>query len=263
METSYQKLSLEGRRALVSGASQGIGKAVAFHFSQLGAKLILLARNEENLNKVKQSLVGTGHEILVLDVGNLDQLQKQLQFAVQSDSIDIVVNNSGGPKGGQLLEAKAQDFEIAFRQHVLAAQITLQVCVEGMKKKNYGRVINIISTSVKAPIPNLGVSNTVRGAMANWAKTMATELGPFGITVNNVLPGFTQTGRLDELRKATAIKTGQAEEIVDRQWKSAIPAGRFAAPSELAAAVSFLASPWASYINGINLPVDGGRTPSL
>jgi len=139
----------------------------------------------------------------------------------------------------------------------------VQAVLPGMKRAGYGRIINIISTSVKQPIPGLGVSNTIRGAVANWAKTLAGELGPFGITVNNVLPGATCTARLDALIEGKAKKAGVTVAEIGEQMKAAIPARRFAQPEELACAVAFLASPSAGYINGINLPVDGGRTSCL
>jgi 3-oxoacyl-[acyl-carrier protein] reductase len=132
-----------------------------------------------------------------------------------------------------------------------------------MKQKGFGRIINIISTSVKQPLPNLGVSNTIRGAVANWSKTLATELAPFGITVNNVLPGATNTGRLQSIASTKAAKTGGTVEDIFAEMADETPINRIAEPEEIAAAVVFLASESASYINGINLPVDGGRTKSL
>jgi 3-oxoacyl-[acyl-carrier protein] reductase len=161
------------------------------------------------------------------------------------------------------MDAKDEEFIAAFQSHVIAAQTLARLCVPGMKTAGFGRIINIISTSVKVPIPNLGVSNTVRAAVANWSKTLSLELGSFGITVNNVLPGFTKTPRLEYLRKASSEKMKISEDEVDKMWRAYSPAGRHAEPSEIAAAILFLASPMASYINGINLPVDGGRTQSL
>jgi len=256
--------SLSNYNALVCGASSGIGAAIAQVLSQAGARLILLARRQEQLEHVRCGLdTPERHQCLGIDLHDLDGLKSKIKAIADAQPIHILINNAGGPPGGALLDASTQDFEKAFRLHVLASQTLAQLLVPSMKKQGYGRIINIISTSVKAPIPNLGVSNTIRGAMGNWSKTLATELGPHHITVNNVLPGFTDTQRLGQLKEATAKRLNKSVEEVDQLWKSKVPLGRLAAPEEVANAVAFLASPEASYINGINLPVDGGRTPSL
>ena len=190
-------------------------------------------------------------------------LREALLPVLATQPVQIVINNSGGPAAGPAHEADNEAFSAAFAQHLIAAQTIASVTIPEMKKAGYGRFINIISTSVKEPIAGLGVSNTIRGAMASWAKTMATELAPAGITVNNVLPGFTATERLDYLFKTRAEKTGKSFEQIRDAAMSGVPAGRFARPEEIAAAVGFLASPSGAYINGINLPVDGGRLHSL
>lgn len=252
--------SLSGKRALVCGASQGIGAATAKALAELGAQVIVVARNATELAKIKDSLPGEGHQSCVLDLSKTDEIEGKLKPLLP---FHIVINNSGGPAGGPITEAGAQSFTAAFTQHILSAQIIAQLVLPGMKEAGFGRFVQVISTSVKAPIPGLGVSNTIRGAMANWAKTLSLEVGPFGITVNNVLPGYTKTPRFESLRKTTAEKNKSTESQVEEQWKKTTPLGRIAEPSEVAAAVAFLASPAASYISGINLPVDGGRTPSL
>lgn len=254
------QFQLKGKRALVCGASQGIGEASAQLLAQMGAEVVILARRSEALDQVLAQLPGEGHKALALDLSSTVEIENHLKPLLP---FHIVVNNAGGPKGGPLLGAAGEDFLNAFRVHVLAAQKIAQLTVPGMKAAGYGRIINIISTSVKAPIPNLGVSNTIRGAMGNWAKTLASEVGSSGITVNNVLPGYTRTARFESLRKAAAEKNKLSEAQIEDQWKSAIPLNRIAEPLEVAAAVAFLASPAASYISGINLPVDGGRTPNL
>ena len=179
------------------------------------------------------------------------------------DTYHILVNNTGGPAAGPIADANTQSFEDAFRMHLINNQILVQKVVEGMKKEGFGRIVNIISTSVKAPIPGLGVSNTIRAAVANWAKTLSIEIGAYGITVNNVLPGFTDTNRLKTLITKKASVQGKTEEEIANTMKSSVPANRFGQAYETANAVAFLCSPAASYINGINLPVDGGRTASL
>ncbi len=253
-------MSLKGKRALVCGASQGIGEATALALAEMGAQVVLLARRKEPLEKISQKLPGSGHQVLAIDLGDHARLEVEIRKLLP---LHIVINNAGGPASGNLIDAQAEDFLKGFQQHILAAQKIAQLTVPGMKQDQYGRIINIISTSVKTPLAHLGVSNTIRAAMANWAKTMANELGPTGITVNNVLPGFTKTPRLDSLKKNTAEKTKSSESQVEDQWKATIPLRRFAEASEVAAAIAFLASPAAAYISGVNLPVDGGRTPSL
>ncbi|MTI22629.1 SDR family oxidoreductase [Fulvivirga sp. RKSG066] len=260
-------LNLKGRRALVCGSTQGIGKAIALELSKLGASITLIARNENKLQEVLEELhleEGQRHHYICVDFTNIERLKTVIdQYLIKENKVEILINNTGGPAGGPITEAAPESFEAAFRQHLICNQILAQAVIPFMKKAEYGRIINIISTSVKAPLKGLGVSNTVRGAVANWSKTMATELGSFGITVNNVLPGATMTARLTSIISNKAEKTGQSEEEVKKGMLSQIPANRFAEASEVANAAAFLASPAAGYINGINVPVDGGRTGCL
>ncbi|GAB5524969.1 MAG: SDR family oxidoreductase [Roseivirga sp.] len=260
-------LNLKGKRALVCGSTQGIGKAIAEELANLGASVTLMARNAVTLEEARASLFKSAsqhHEILMADFGKPDQLKSILDMHIAAgNQYHILINNTGGPPGGQAIDAGIDEFRIAFNQHLICNQLLAQALVPGMKKAAYGRIVNIISTSVKAPLNGLGVSNTIRGAVANWSKTLANELGQFGITVNNVLPGATATQRLSSIIENKAKKTGKSIEETENAMKSAIPARRFADASEVAAAAAFLATPSASYINGINVPVDGGRTPSL
>ena len=259
-------LSLIGKRALVCGSTQGIGKASAIELALLGANITLMARDESKLKEVLSILPAQNnqkHEYLIADFSNPDNLKSIIESYSSHNQIDILINNTGGPAGGQAIDAGLDEFINAFKMHLICNQILVQAISPGMKKNNFGRIINIISTSVKTPLKGLGVSNTIRGAVASWAKTLALELGPYGITVNNVLPGFTMTGRLESIINTTVAKTGKNKEEVMKEMISTIPAGRIAEAEEVAAAIAFLASPAASYINGINLPVDGGKTPSL
>lgn len=258
-------IRLDGKTALVCGASQGIGEACAHTLAQLGARVILLARDGAKLEGVRSRLASPeSHIILAVDVGDRNTLGVLISNTLEEyGPIEVLVCNSGGPSSGSLLEAQEEAFLTGFSQHILANQKLVQFLIPGMRERKYGRIINIISTSVKAPIPNLGVSNTIRGAVASWAKTLSLELGPSGITVNNVLPGFTDTSRLQSLMEKSAQREGTSFEALRQKWQDSIPLGRFARPEEIAAAVGFLASPAASYVSGINLPVDGGRTPSL
>lgn len=259
-------LDLRGKRAVVGGSTQGIGKASAIELAHLGATVTLLSRNEESLMSVLRELptpANQTHDYLVADFNDPDQLKSVIQKFAKTNAVHILVNNTGGPPAGPAIDASPEDFIKAFTSHLICNQILVQAVVGGMKQAAFGRIINIISTSVKVPLKGLGVSNTTRGAVANWAKTLSVELAPFGITVNNVLPGTTMTGRLDSLIKSKAEKSGKTYEEIKNEMITEVPAGRISEPHEVAAAVAFLASPAAGYINGINVPVDGGRTGSL
>jgi len=253
------KLDLNDKTALVCGASRGIGAAIARELAGLGCRIIAQARSEDALAQLVADLPGSGHRVLAGDIGATDDLVARLG----EGPVQILINNTGGPKPGPIAEAEADAFLDGLRNHVVAASVLTRALLPGMKAASFGRIINVISTSVKAPIPNLGVSNTIRGAMANWAKTLSVEVAPYGITVNNILPGFTDTPRLRNLIEAAAGRTGKTVAETADAWRQTVPARRFAEPAEVAAAAAFLASPAAAYINGINLPVDGGRTPSL
>ncbi|MCX7547933.1 SDR family oxidoreductase [Xanthomarina sp. F1114] len=258
-------LNLNNKYALVCGSTAGIGKATAISLASEGVKVTLIARNEEKLKAVLAGLPHPeNHDYIVADFSNPVQLKtKVTEYIAKNHGFHILVNNTGGPKGGPVFSADLSEFENAFTQHLKCNHVLAQAVVPFMKEAEYGRIISIISTSVKQPLDGLGVSNTIRGAVANWSKTLANELGSFGITVNNVLPGATGTERLSEIIKNKSAKAGNSEEEAANAMKQAVPAKRFAKPEELAYAVTFLASECASYINGINLPVDGGRTKSL
>lgn len=259
-------LDFTKKNALVCGSTAGIGKATALILANLGAEITLVARNEEKLKNTLSEL-STRHDqkhgYLIADFSKPEELKTRVEKAVTNKTFHILINNTGGPKGGPIISAETEEFTKAFSMHVVCNQILVQALATGMKEAGYGRIINIISTSVKQPIDNLGVSNTIRGAVASWSKTMANELGQFGITVNNVLPGFTATGRLDDVIANRVKQTGKTEKEVSDTMKNSVPAKRFAEPEEVANGIVFLASEAAGYINGINLPVDGGRTKSL
>ncbi len=261
-------LNLKGKTAFVCGSTQGIGKAVAMELADLGASVILLARNPMALNTTLQELsrpYNQEHYAIVADFNQPEQLgQKLKKFLLENPEAHILVNNTGGPAPGLIADANPAEFTSTFNQHLLANHILAQNLLPAMKKAHYGRIINIISTSVKQPLRNLGVSNTVRAAVANWAKTLSVEVAPFGITVNNVLPGTTATQRLNAIIENRMKKLNTTDRhAVEEEMKTEIPAGRFATAQEVAAAVAFLATPAAAYINGINVPVDGGRTLCL
>ncbi len=260
-------MELKGKLAVVCGSTQGIGFATAKLMAERGASLVLVARNEERLEKALKKLdssSGQQHQLLVVDFTNPQDLKSKLSDFVQAgNNPDILVNNTGGPKGGLIIDAETSEFIDAFNQHLICNHILVQALYPGMKSKGGGKIINVISTSVKQPLNGLGVSNTIRGAVANWSKTLANELGQFNITVNNVLPGATNTGRLNSIAESKAGKTNQSADEVLSDMAKQSPMQRIAEPEEVAEAIAFLASDRASYINGINVPVDGGRTKSL
>jgi len=257
-------LDLKNKNAIVCGSTQGIGEASAIELAKLGANITLIARNKSKLQDVLGSLdtsQAQKHNFLVVDFNDSVSLKEKLNEI--TDTYHILINNTGGPAAGLISEANQQIFEDAFKMHLVNNQILVQKVVEGMKKVGFGRIINILSTSVKAPIPGLGVSNTIRAAVANWAKTLSIELGSHGITVNNILPGFTNTNRLKNIIINKANKQQKSIDEVSIIMRSSVPANRFGEAFEIANAIAFLCTPAAAYINGINLPVDGGRTQSL
>ena len=258
-------LNLKNKNALVCGSTQGIGKATAIALANEGANVTLVARNRDKLKQVLAELPNNEtHSFIVADFTNPRDLQEKIiKFIDENHGFHILINNTGGPRSGAILSASLDEFDNAFTMHLKCNHILAQATVPFMKTEGFGRIINIISTSVKEPIPGLGVSNTIRGAVGNWSKTLSVELGAFGITVNNVLPGFTDTERLAEIIKIKAAIEGTSIEEMTEIMKNYSPAQRFAQPEETANVVTFLASEAASYVNGINVPVDGGRTKSL
>ena len=244
-------INLEGKRALVCGGTSGIGKATVEALRECGAHVIILSRS------------ASGSDSISCDLEDLDSLTDLIKKEIDTNGFfDILINNSGGPPSGPLIDAKPNDFVKAFLRHVLASQTLVQLLLPGMQSSNYGRIINIISTSVKEPISGLGVSNTIRGAMASWSKTLSKELPP-SVTINNVLPGFTNTERLSELKKTLSEQRGISQDEVESAWLSTVPEGRLAEPSELGKVVAFLSSTAASFVRGTSIPVDGGRTGSI
>ena len=260
-------LDLSGRHALVCGGSEGIGLAAATGLARLGADVTVLARRAERLADVAATLPvvreGQRHGFVASDAGDAPALRAAVSALAAARPVHVLVNNTAGPPGGPAHAADPEAYVAVFRQHLVAGQVLVQALLPGMKAAGWGRIVNVISTSVKEPIANLGVSNTIRGAVASWAKTLATELGPHGITVNNVLPGYTRTQRLQQILAERAAATGKSEAAIAEAMLATVPAARFAEPEEVAAAIAFLASPAAAYVNGVNLPVDGGRTRSL
>ncbi len=263
---STMNLSLEGKWALVCGSTQGIGLAIAEELASLGANCILMARNEGALKEAIEKLEISDrqlHEYRVADFSKPEQVRNEINELVAAQTIHILINNTGGPPAGAAFDAKEEEFLNAFNQHLICNHILVKAVVPGMKEAGYGRIINIISTSVRIPHKNLGVSNTIRGAVASWAKTLSNELGEFNITVNNILPGYTTTARLKTVIEKNAEKSKAGKDTIEREMLEGIPMKRFGDPREIASVAAFLASPAASYVNGISIPVDGGRTGSI
>jgi len=259
-------ISLEGKTAVIGGSTQGIGLAIAKEFAEAGATCILLARNETSLKEVVSQLATSHqqkHQYRIADFSKTEEVRAAIESIVQLSLVHILVNNTGGPKPGPITEATDSAFTDAFSQHIICNQILVKSVLPSMKSAAYGRIINIVSTSVRIPINNLGVSNTIRGATASWAKTLSNEVAQFGITVNNILPGFTETARLESMITGISQNRGVSKESVRDDLKAEIPARRFGNVEEQAAVAVFLASPAASYVNGVSIPVDGGRTGSI
>jgi 3-oxoacyl-[acyl-carrier protein] reductase len=260
------ELSLKEKNAIICGSSQGIGLAIAKELALLGANCTLMARNETLLKDVSKELdttMGQQHSYLVADFSKPDEVKKIIGEYVKDHVVHVLINNTGGPSAGAIIDASEEDFLKAFNQHLICNHILTKAVVPSMKNEGYGRIVNIISTSVKIPLKNLGVSNTIRGAVASWAKTMANELGQFAITVNNLLPGNINTQRLESLIKTTAKNVSKSTDEVEQNMQNEIPMKRFGEPSEIAAVAAFLASPAGSYVNGVSIPVDGGKTGSI
>ena len=254
--------SLKGKRAVVCGASQGIGRAAAIELANRGADVTVLARDIESLEKLCSLLPPGAHHALPADF-TYNEAVRAAALHLASTPVHVLVNNTAGPPGGPIVDAPPEAFLAAFSAHLVNNQILAQTLLPRMREAGYGRIINIVSTSVREPIAGLGVSNTVRAAVAGWAKTLASEVARFGITVNNVLPGYTKTQRLDAIVAARAKAAGKEPEEIARDMKAQVPAGRFAEAWEVAAAIGFLASPAAAYVTGVSLPVDGGRIAAI
>lgn len=259
-------IDLKGKNALVCGSSKGIGKAAAFELAGLGANITLVSRSADKMASIAHQLAHVGgqhHDFLAADFTNPQDLKKKVRGLTAVKPIHILINNTGGPPSGPIVDAEEIDFMNAYTAHLICNHLLAKAVIPGMRREGYGRIINVISTSVKAPLPGLGVSNTVRAAVANWAKTLANELGPDGITVNNILPGATNTDRLQEIIEQKASKSGRSKLEVMADMQQSIPLRRFAEPEEVGAAIAFLASPAAAYITGVALAVDGGRLRNL
>tara|TARA_B100000902_G_scaffold29477_2_gene35423 strand:+ start:4335 stop:5117 length:783 start_codon:yes stop_codon:yes gene_type:complete len=253
MESPYASDAMKGMRAIVCGASKGIGRATAEMFALCGAEVIGLSRSAPEIQNV---------ESVKVDLEDTTAIEEVILKILENGPVHILVNNAGGPPGGPLLSSDSDAFNVPFKRHLHAAHSITRMVVPSMTEAGIGRIVNIISTSVREPIPNIGLSNTLRGAMASWAKSLNLEL-PTCITINNILPGFTDTGRLNSLANSIHEKTGRSKEEIHDGWMSQVPIQRLIDPMETASAITFLCLPQSGGIRGVSLAVDGGRMRSI
>jgi len=254
-------MNFKGTSVVVCGGSDGIGKSCAILFANNGANVTIVARNRSKIENVINDLnnsEGQSHKSVCVDFNDPNELQRVIHDKLDKE-IDILINNSGGPHGGLLEDSSLEEFIVAFNRLMLSSQVISSFALDNMKKQKFGRIINIISTSIKQVIPGLGVSNTIRGAVAQWGKTLALEVGEYGITVNNILPGYTKTDRLSELSLEKSKALNISQDKIEETWAKSTALKRLAFPEEIAHSILFLASDKASYITGHNLAVDGGR----
>mgnify|MGYP006130417501 FL=1 len=252
----FSTSALAGKHAIVCGASKGIGAAAAQMLAKAGAKITAVSRNPQDLIA---TLSGSGHIAISLDLENQESIG---EFISSIEECHILINNAAGPPGGPLLDNEVEDFLAPFKRHLYASHTLAKGIVPIMEKAGMGRIVNVISTSVREPIPNIGLSNTLRGAMASWSKSLSREL-PSCITINNVLPGFTDTDRLGSLASSINAKTGKSIDEIHNGWMSQVPIGRLIDPLETGAAIAFLCMPISGGIRGVSLAVDGGRMRSI
>lgn len=258
--------ALAGRHAIVCGASAGIGRSTALALASAGAELTLISRSADKLATLSNECIEAGApaaHVIPIDLEDARSIDGLIPRHIgEFGPIHILVNNAAGPPSGSLLDATEDDFLKPLRRHLFASQRMVRHCLPSMEASGYGRIVNIISTSVREPIANLGVSNTIRGAMAGWSKTLATELPP-SVSINNILPGFTNTGRLESLANQISEARGTTPDDVRATWLAGVPAERLIDPSETAAAIAFLCTEAGGAIRGVSLAVDGGRMRSI
>ncbi len=260
------EISLKGKQALVGGASRGLGKAIALQLARCGAAVTLMARNEEKLKMVMAELsveAGQQHNYLVVDFADFEQFKATISAWFQHHTIDILINNTNGPAAGGVLEKSTDDYQRSFDLLFKTVCHLTMAALPGMQAAKYGRIINLSSITVKEPLQSLVLSNSIRSAVLSWAKTLARETAPMGITVNNILTGYFDTERLNEIHSVQAANKGIGLDVYKNSMKTEVPVGRFGEPMEFAYLVAFLASDYSSYITGANIPIDGGLLRSI
>jgi len=260
-------LGLKDKVALVAAASRGLGRAVAEELAAEGASLVLCSRSEEAINETAKEIAQTtGARVLAVaaDVSKADDIAKLTQLGIERfGRIDILVTNAGGPPAGQFESLSQEQWEAATRLTLFSAVELARQVLPGMKERRWGRILNITSIAVKQPVDNLILSNSLRAAVTGFARKLANEVAAFGVTVNNIMPGYTRTERVDELARMMAEKEGITPAEFIARWEKEIPMRRLAEPREFAALAAFLVSERASYITGTSIPVDGGWIRAL
>ena len=260
------EIDLTGKFALVGGATNGIGKAIAIRLAASGASVCIMARNKSKLEKVVNELDRSRnqkHKFLEVDFSNYNLFSKSIKYFFETNHIDVLVNNTQGPEGGSALEKSIDDYQSAFDLLFKCAVKTSLLALTNMRDKKWGRIINVASISVKEPLNYLVLSNSLRSALVTWSKTLSVDIAKFNITINNVLTGYFNTERLKQLNSKKAEKLGINISTIEDKIKDTIPMKRFGDPEEYANLVCFLASEKSDYITGINIPIDGGFLKSL
>ena len=259
-------ISLKSKRALVGGSSKGLGNAVAKQLARSGATVTLLSNNEQRLintvNDLKEQ-TGLNHDYLVVDYNNFEEYQKKIEEYLLVNPIDILINNTQGPRGGDVMNVSIEDYQKSFDLLFKSVVITTMIALKNMKKNKWGRIINMASMSVKEPLQYLALSNSIRSALTTWGKTLSNDLGSYNITVNNILTGYFNTQRINQLNSEKAKKLNINIEEVYQSMKELVPLKRIGDPREFAYLITFLASDNAAYINGANIPIDGGLIRSM
>jgi len=259
-------INLKNKKSLVGGSSKGLGYAVAKQLAICGAHVTLVSRNESllksNILELKE-LTGINHNYLVVDYNNNKEYKKIIDNFFSKNSVDILINNTQGPPAGDVLSVDEADYENSFNLLFQNTVSTSMAAIKGMKNNNWGRIINMTSISVKEPLSYLALSNTIRSAVTSWGKTLSIESGQHNITVNNILTGFFNTERLNQLNSEKAKKFNiEVGEVFDKMSQM-VPLKRIGEPEEFGYLVAFLSSEFANYINGTNIPIDGGLLKSM
>ena len=259
-------ISLKSKKALVGGSSKGLGNAVAYQLAMSGASVTLVSSNKDRLIKTVDDLrnkTGINHDYIVVDYNSFEDYKKIIKKYLDTNPIDILINNTQGPKGGDVMNVSIEDYQKSFDLLFKSVVFTTILALENMKKNKWGRIINMASMSVKEPLSYLALSNSIRSAVTTWGKTLSNDLGVYNITVNNILTGYFDTERINQLNLDKAKKLNIDVEEVYNTMKELVPLKRIGDPKEFSYLVTFLASDNAAYINGANIPIDGGLIKSL
>ena len=260
------EINLTGKSALIGGSSGGIGLGIAQQVAASGASVTLMARNEEKMKAVLANLPdgeNQSHQFLVVDFSDFEDFTEKISNYFANNTVDILVNNTQGPPAGGALEQRTEDYQKAFNLLFKTVVFTTELALKNMQTKGWGRIINVASVSVQEPLNYLALSNTIRAAVVNWAKSLSIDVAKEGITVNNILTGYFDTERIAQLNSKKAETLGISKDKVRKAMENNVPAKRIGRPEEYGFLVTFLASDKAAYINGCNIPIDGGLLKSL